>query len=441
MSNDKKRDRALQRLVRERQDKTGESYQAAWRRLKGDATGDEMADKASSFLKHRHQRILLPLSTEVSILPGQSAQITVRSQVASFWPDRFLIKNTESWTIHKLTVENRILQRVEGAPRLKYALIEVADQSAALFSQDTWQTLPAREVLCGDEVVLEVSYRGSNTEGECFEAALFGWEDHLPAKVTRAPSATQDSRRISERATSPEARSGQPIKLPFDIVAPTLFVDRVSIANAKDWIINDIRTCGKSIFVQAGDVPAVMFSEDVRVILEPLKKGDLVYILATYIGGESSARLLVELSGTATAPLDPRPLSYFLPMSSSWHLLPMQSWPITARPQVPGFLPERIVIADSVHWTVNDIKVGNASRFAQAGDVPALAFDSRTVGSRIAFGPVQLGQDFIIVATRVPGCDEGAFFVCGVQGRLVEELEAPWKVRAPGAEENQPKAL
>src|SRR2546422_202014 len=99
MSDDKKRDRALQRRVRERQDKTGESYQAAWRRM----TGDETVD-TSSLLDHR--RIPLPFSTEVPILPGQSAQLTARPQVATFWPDRLLIKNAGSWTIQQLTVEN-----------------------------------------------------------------------------------------------------------------------------------------------------------------------------------------------------------------------------------------------------------------------------------------------------------------------------------------------
>src|SRR5665811_300484 len=40
---DKKRDRALQRRVRERQAKTGESYQAAWRQLTGsDAPTEEV---------------------------------------------------------------------------------------------------------------------------------------------------------------------------------------------------------------------------------------------------------------------------------------------------------------------------------------------------------------------------------------------------------------
>jgi hypothetical protein len=94
-----------------------------------------------------------------------------------------------------------------------------------------------------------------------------------------------------------------------------------------------------------------------------------------------------------------------------------------------AFLPVRIVIADSANWVVNDVKIGNASRFAQAGDVPALCFDSRTVGSHVMLGPVQPAQDFIIVTTRTPNSESAPFF-CGVQGRLVEEHESPRRAHA-----------
>lgn len=419
MSDDKKRDRVLQRRVRERQAKTGESYQAAWRRL----AGDEPTDTTGPL---DHLRTPLPLSTGVPILPGQSVEITARPQVATFWPERLLIKNAGSWVIHQLTVEDKA-----GS---KHSLIEVADQSAAAFSHDTWQPLPAREVLCGDPIVLVVTYRGSNAEGECFEAALFGWEGHLPARAVRLASPRQPPKRISERATSPETPPAKFVKLPLTITSPTLFVDRVTVANAEDWIVNDIRTRGASIFAQSGDVPAAMFSDAADVILEPLKEGDLVLVLATYIGRGLSARLTVELSGTAMAPPVPRAPSYFLPMSTGVPVLPTQSAQITARPQMPtAFLPERLVIADSGHWIVNDVRVGNASRFTQAGDIPALAFDSRTVGSHVRLGPVRPAHDFIIVTTRTSSCTAEAPFYGGAQGRLMGEHESPKGVRPRSA--------
>jgi hypothetical protein len=373
------------------------------------------------------RRIPLPVSTEERILPGQSAQITARPQVATFWPDRLLIKDTENWTIQQLTVERK--------DEPKHSLIETTDQAAA-FAYDTWQPLAAREVLCGDAVVLAVTYRGDNAKGERFEGALFGWQDGLPAKAARRSSSSSSAERISERLESPQARPAETIRLPWTIASPSLFVDRVTIENAKDWIIEDIRTRGRSIFAQAGAVPAEMFSEAADVILEPLKEGDLVLILATYIGRES-ARLAVELSGTATPPTGPRALSYFLPVSTGVPILPAQSAQITARPQTTTFLPERVVIADAANWVINDLKVGNSSCFAQAGDVPAQAFDSRAVGSHVMLGPVRTAQDFIIVTTRVSSHDGSAPFFCGVQGRLAEDDEAPKRERSRSIDANK----
>jgi len=44
----KKRDRAMQRLVRERQEKTGESYQAAWQQLAEPAPLEQPQDAGSA---------------------------------------------------------------------------------------------------------------------------------------------------------------------------------------------------------------------------------------------------------------------------------------------------------------------------------------------------------------------------------------------------------
>jgi hypothetical protein len=427
MSNDKKRDRAFQHRVRERQAKTGESYQAAWRSL----TGDE-PPPASNLLQ---RRIPLPFSTGTRVLPGQSAQITGRPQVETFWPDRLLIKNAGRWIIHQLAVEKRT-----GG---QHTLIEPRDQSAQAFAYTAWQPLPAREVLCGDAIVLEVAYQGSNPEGECFEAVLFGWEDHPPVKA--ASSSKQHARRVVERKTSPDARRAEIVTLPWNITSPSLCADRVIITNAEDWIVHDIRTRGESIFLQYGDVPATMFSEATDVILEPLKEGDLVCILATYVGPEASAKLTVELSGTATPPPGPRALSYFLPMSTSAtsvRIRPNQCAQITGRPQLSvAFLPERLVITNAADWIVNDIKIGNTSWFAQGGDIPALAFDSSAVGNHLMLGPVQLAQDFLVITTRAPSCTEAAPFLCGVQGRGVEHVPLKKEGTRTNSTEDRDKSI
>jgi hypothetical protein len=198
-----------------------------------------------------------------------------------------------------------------------------------------------------------------------------------------------------------------------------LFVDRLTIADAKDWVVHDVRTHGKSILVQSGDLPGEMFSDSARVILEPLTAGSLVEVVATYVGS-TSARLQIELSGSTKTPSSPREFSGFLPMSTGVPILPTQSAQITGRPQV-GFLPERLVISDHDAWIINDITVGIQRQLAALGDLPGQSFSSRAVGSHMTLDPVRMGQDFVLVVTRGEDYKAGAPFFCGVQGRFILE--------------------
>jgi hypothetical protein len=417
MNDDKKRDRALQRRVRERQAKTGESYQDAWRHL----AGSEAPDPSSA---SDTRRVPLSLSTgTVRVLPGQSAQITARPQLGSFWPDRLLIKNADRWDVHQLAVNGNakhslVEREQEDAPDdWSSTILWSSALAGSAFSLDTWHPLTAREVPCGESVVLIVEYIGKNEQGEYFEATLFGWEGLVPAKSTKNHDTNE---RISERAISEvSTKASDTATVTVTLTIPTLFVDRLTIADAKDWVVNDILERGKSILVQAGDLPGEMFSASARVILEPLAAGDSVEVKATYVGSDVSARLAVELSGTATAPSEPCAVSYFLPMSTGGTaLMPTQSAHITGRP--PGdFLPERLVIADPDDWIVDDIKVGIRCQLAASGGVPGQSFSGRAVGGHVTLDLVRRGQDFIMVTTRGEDCEKSAPFFCGVQGRLV----------------------
>ncbi len=399
MSVDKKRDRALQHRVRARQAKTGESYQAAWRRL----TGSEAPNPSDV------RRVPLSLSTGagIKVLPGQAAQITARPQLDAFWPERLLIKNSDRWDIHQLTTENS-----------KTSLIKTSSCTASAFSLDAWQPLASQEVHCGEEIVAVVTYTGPNEQGECFEATLFGWDGCPPTQAAK-PNITSSSERVSERAESKAVSTNETVEMPLTITSPALFVDHLTIADAKDWVVNDVRTRGKSIFVQAGELPGEMFLDSVPVILEPLAADDRVEVVATYVGTGTSARLVIELSGTTKPTSAQRSVSCFLPMSTGVPILPMQSAQITARPQKGNFMPERLVIADQDDWAVNDIRIGIRSQCAAFGDLPGQSFSSHTVGSHMTLDPVRTGQDLVMVVTRGEDCKSQGFFVCGIQGRLM----------------------
>ena len=442
-SDKKKRDRALQRRVRERQAKTGESYQAAWQQLANDedpssrglsqgadigpgtnATGEQVLTINTSMFEPGHpttsigshlnsvpntQRIPLPLSTAVPILPGQFVQITARPQIESFWPDRLLIKNADHWHIERLTV---------GMGKSPWSSLIDGPQRGSVFSLDTWHPLTALEVSCDECVSLVVSYTGSNEQGESLEAVMFGWEECPPRKPTDRNKA-DNSERVSEQAESKSVRANEMAVLSMAIRSPALFVDHFTIRDAKDWIVNDIRTRGKSIFLQNGDLPGEMFSGSAPVILEPLAADDRVDIAATYVGNNTTAHLVVELSGTAEPKpsdfIDQRAVSCFLPLSTDVQILPKQSAQITGRSR-SSFLLERLIIADPDDWIVNDIKIGNRALLAQGGDLPGQAFSSRAVGCAMTIHPVSKLLDFKVVLTRGESCKEGAGFFCGVQG-------------------------
>jgi hypothetical protein len=415
MSNDKKRDRALQHRVRERQAKTGESYQAAWRHLEGSE-----ASISPSTARHV-RRVPLPLSTAIRIRPGESVQITARPQLDWFVPDRFLIKNAEHWDVHELYVGSWS----DAGLHNKRSLLD-EPRAASCFSPDTWNPLVTSATMCGENVVLVATYIGTNKKGLRLEAVVFGWDGEPPATSRKRRFDEQSSERISERAVSERRVSAnEKVTLPLTITSTSLFVDRLTITDAKDWVVNDILTRGKSIFVQDGDLPGEMFTDSARVILEPLAANDCVTVVATYVGVEASSLLAVEISGTVT-PTNPasesRVMSYFLPMSTSVLIEPTQSAQITARPQ-KCLLPERMVIGDSENWIINDIKIGMRCQLASVGDLPGQAFSSRTIGCHMTLDPIPPGRDLIMVTTRgawsSPDCKTSAPFYCGVQGRLV----------------------
>jgi hypothetical protein len=350
-------------------------------------------------------------------MPHQSAQIIARPQIDRFYPDRLLIKNGCHWNLNAAAEPGN--QPDAFYPTGKESL------SGAAFSPAEWRPFPMQEVTCGNEIALGVTYIGPAEIGNPFEAALFGWDGPPP---TTSTDHHDDSPRISEKALSPKVAGREKVKLPLRIAASSLFVDHLTIMDAKGWVVNNICVHGKSIFVQDGDIPGEMFTAGgpSNIILGLLTVGDLVEVEATYLGEAPSERLVIELSGTTRPPHQPPANTIFLPMSTGVHILPFTSAQITGRPQKkrmpPGcaFLPERVVVAEAEGWIFNDLKVGASSQFVQSGDMPGVAFSSDSVGCHVRFEPVRPQQDFVTVITYDGDREKGAPFCCGVQGTLVQ---------------------
>lgn len=91
-----------------------------------------------------------------------------------------------------------------------------------------------------------------------------------------------------------------------------------------------------------------------------------------------------------------------LPMSSGVSILPNTSAQITTRPQACAFRPERLIIGGNPeNWIVNDIRVGNRTQFAQAGDVPGEVFAYNATDAQITFETVQTAMDFVVIVTYI----------------------------------------
>jgi len=94
-----------------------------------------------------------------------------------------------------------------------------------------------------------------------------------------------------------------------------------------------------------------------------------------------------------------------LPMSSTGTVAAGTSATITARPQTIAFKPQRITIPATVapDFTIEDIKVGNKSQFAQSGSLPAEAFVQNAFDTSMDMDTVQTSQDFVIQLTNISG--------------------------------------
>lgn len=85
---------------------------------------------------------------------------------------------------------------------------------------------------------------------------------------------------------------------------------RVFISNAgtaggaADWVVNDIRIAGKTIFAQPGDIPGDLFTTRTEVLdrfltLRSIEPGQSVQIIVTYIGtAEEGVPFFAGVDGT-----------------------------------------------------------------------------------------------------------------------------------------------
>ncbi len=191
---------------------------------------------------HRN-RVILPMSSGIPVKPKQSAQITARPHGA-FLPERMILSNPEDWVINDI--------KVGGVSQFSQS----GDVPGEMF---------------GDG------------QGACAFLPMTSGVSMLP----------DTSARISSRWSI----EGQP-NLPPDLA---LRLEQIVIANADQWVINDLKIGHVSQCAGGDDVPGVAFSGDAvgtRVQFDPLRVRIDASITVTYVGNiEQGAPFVCGVAG------------------------------------------------------------------------------------------------------------------------------------------------
>jgi len=244
--------------------------------------------------------------------------------------------------------------------------------------------------------------------------------------VESAGSATTE--RVADRVILPTLsdvtfRNNRPTVLRLDLPDEPFYLDRITITDAANWVINDIKLNERSLLVNSGDLPGGMLAG--AQTARPLRVGlvtpdDEVSVVATYVGCQDWSSLVCSVSGSRTGPdLTVESWSGFLPMSSARNILPCTRDRQQGRLQLDcdkAFYPRQIIVADADAWVIHDVSIGPRSQFANCGDLPGAAFSSGAVGNLMALDCVRSAVDFTIEYSYVGTSESGCPFVCGVYG-------------------------
>jgi hypothetical protein len=194
MSDDKKRDRALQRRVRERQAKTGESYQAAWRQLT--SSEPPPSDEASAAkiepddeIAFSSKRLVLPLHVP-RVPPHQPTRVAARATHGAVEVERLYISGAGTsgggadWIVNDVEIDGRAQLSHKDLPGSLFG----AGNVTASFNGFS-------PVERDHELAVIVTYIGANPEGAPFFGSVVGIKpEQRPTVVPVERSARRSAR-------------------------------------------------------------------------------------------------------------------------------------------------------------------------------------------------------------------------------------------------------
>jgi hypothetical protein len=334
MSDDKKRDRALQRRVRERQAKTGESYQAAWRQLTdseapssdesdklvaawkqlidSDAPSSDKSDELVTKIDPDEERpaswsprLIIPLHLP-RVPPHHPTRVEARAAMGAVDVEGVYISGagtpggTADWVVNDIEIDGRSQLTHKDLPGSLFGSRGVAASrhgSTALTIKDF------DPVERDHALVLVVTYVGPNPEGVPFFASVVGRKPRQRPTIVPIASKTALPPMKPSGAVAKATISARVQNATFQM--SLLEIDDGDTAGgAADWLVEDLRVNGRTQFAQPGPIPGDMFSTtaiDSFVKIEPCEAGNAIEIDVNYIGlNESGAIFAARLEGTVT---------------------------------------------------------------------------------------------------------------------------------------------
>jgi hypothetical protein len=373
------------------------------------------------------RRGILLMTSDVNVLPGLMARIVSRIQDVAFRAERIVIHGTPSdWVINDVRIGNQ--------PQIQGDVPGEVFSSAAIDAGVSFAT-----AIRGQEFSVIVTYVGGRPEGASFACSVPGVATTADLTMAGETVSTSEGAAIVAEDVAPRAyflplgTSAKILPNTSTQVTARSQVDgfrceRIVIdGTPADWIVNDIQIGGRSQLIQAGDLPGEMFAAsaiNASLSLEGAYVGMEFVMFVTYVGkNEAGASFDCVALGTASDVPRASRARMLLPMSSGVNILTNASARITSRPQTGDFRPDRIILGGvPSDWIIGEVKVGNSSQLAQAGDLPGGMF---ALGSTLPAYPLEtilVGMDFSLLATYVGTNPDGAPFVCGVIGDMIDHV-------------------
>lgn len=224
-------------------------------------------------------REVLPLSSnQTPLLPHVPTRIIGKPRRGPLMLERLCISgasgNANDWIINDIEVDGISQLGVKNLPGALFSLRGIIPGGKHALSCLYFRGLDMIEQ--DSEVAITVTYIGSNSRGESFFASIVG--DPPPQRPTVLPIVTK-KRLLPTVATTITAMLDQSLAI------DTLEIEGTgSRGGAADWIVNDIRIDGTSLFTLSGDVPGDVFATSAIENFVRFPPGRRIELIVTYIG-------------------------------------------------------------------------------------------------------------------------------------------------------------